>query len=85
MNLWRKLPEMPRRKDPGKLDHARDGAGVSASADASPGRKGWRGHDILLRLHPTLVSTITGLVLLTALSIGGTAALLTLYDTRAEI
>lgn len=36
----------------------------------------------LVRLRPTLLTTITGLVLLTALTIGGAAAILTLSITR---
>ena len=39
----------------------------------------------LVRLRPTLLTTITGLVLLTALTIGGAAAILTLSITRTLI
>jgi adenylate cyclase len=40
---------------------------------------------ILVRLRPTLMTTVIGLVLLTALAIGGAAAILTLTTTRSLI
>jgi adenylate cyclase len=42
-------------------------------------------HPILIRLRPTLLTTIVGLVLLTALAIGGGAAMLTVRITRTLI
>ena len=40
---------------------------------------------LLIRLRPTLLTTVVGLVLLTALAIGGSAAILTLSVTRTLI
>ncbi len=40
---------------------------------------------LLLRLRPTLMTTVIGLVLLTALAVGGAAAFLTLTTTRSLI
>jgi adenylate cyclase len=71
--------EQPHEADPGRS------APNSTVAPSTPSESRTHSHDFLVRLRPTLLTMVVGLVVLTALAIATSAALLMRYTTREEI